>query len=74
MLNRRQLARLKVTPEAEHYVDVYEQLYRCPKCGFRNLGHGNFCTACGAPFTDLGVELLADRIEEVTNIGEVGEC
>lgn len=74
MLDSYQVAKLKVIPEAEHYVDVYEQLYRCPKCGFRNLGHGNFCTACGAPFTDLGVELLLDEIAEVASIGEMGRC
>lgn len=74
MFDSHQLSKLKAVPEAEYYVDVYEQLYRCPKCGFRNLGCGNFCTACGAPFTDLGVELLSEKIAEVVNLGGMGGC
>lgn len=72
MLDSHEISKLKAIPEAEHYVDVYEQLYRCPKCGFRNLGYGNFCTACGAPFTDLGVKLLSEKIAEVMSVGEMG--
>lgn len=65
MLDSYQVSKLEVVPEAEYCVDVYEQLYRCPKCGFRNLGFRNFCTACGAPFTEEGTQIILKNLERL---------
>ena len=44
---------------------------QCSKCGFQHYGtsinHYKFCPACGSPMTDEAVEMVMERLEELSN-------
>ena len=40
---------------------------KCSKCGKITVGKRLFCSSCGAPMTDEAVEMVMERLEELSN-------
>ena len=56
------------TSAIDHFAVV-----KCSKCGHEayamalHVIEGNFCPACGAPMTDEAVQMVMERLEELSN-------
>ena len=56
------------TSAIDHFAVV-----KCSKCGHEayamalHVIEGNFCPACGAPMTDKAVQMVMERLEELSN-------
>ena len=60
-----QVEKMKKEPVEGEYDELYAPTYKCPECGFENIGGGNFCRNCGCLHTDEAVEMVMERMEEL---------
>ena len=69
-VSREQVEKMKKEPVEGEYDELYAPTYKCPECGFENIGRGNFCRNCGCLHTDEAVQMVMEKInnmEEMTN-------
>ena len=69
-VRREQIKKMKKEPVEGEYDELYAPTYKCPECGFENIGKGNFCQNCGCLYTDEAVDMMMEKInnmEEMTN-------
>lgn len=69
-VSREQIKKMKKEPVEGEYDELYAPTYKCPECGFENIGNGNFCQNCGCLYTDEAVDMVMEKInnmEEMTN-------
>ena len=64
-VSRERVEKMKKEPVEGEYDELYAPTYKCPECGFENIGRGNFCRNCGCLHTDKAVEMVMERMEEV---------
>ena len=64
-VSREQVEKMKKEPVEGEYDELYAPTYKCPECGFKNIGRGNFCQNCGCPHTDEAVEMVMERMEMI---------
>lgn len=62
-VRREQVEKMKKEPVEGEYDELYAPTYKCPECGFENIGSGNFCRNCGCLHTDKAVEMVMERWE-----------
>lgn len=62
-VSREQVEKMKKEPVEGEYDELYAPTYKCPECGFENIGSGNFCRNCGCLYTDKAVEMAMERWE-----------
>lgn len=62
-VSREQVEKMKKEPVEGEYDELYAPTYKCPECGFENIGSGNFCRNCGCLHTDKAVEMVMERCE-----------
>ena len=62
-VSREQIKKMKKEPVEGEYDELYAPTYKCPECGFENIGKGNFCQNCGCLYTDEAVEIVMERLE-----------
>ena len=63
-VSREQIKKMKKEPVEGEYDELYAPTYKCPECGFENIGKGNFCQNCGCLYTDEAVQMVMERLEE----------
>ena len=63
-VSRKQVEKMKKEPVEGEYDELYAPTYKCPECGFENIGRGNFCRNCGCLHTDEAVDILLKRWKE----------
>lgn len=61
--SREQIKKMKKEPVEGEYDELYAPTYKCPECGFENIGKGNFCQNCGCLYTDEAVQMVMERLE-----------
>lgn len=61
-VSREQVEKMKKEPVEGGYDELYAPTYKCPECGFENIGSGNFCRNCGCLHTDKAVEMVMERL------------
>lgn len=61
-VSREQVEKMKKEPVEGEYDELYAPTYKCPECGFENIGSGNFCRNCGCLHTDKAVEMVMERL------------
>lgn len=66
-VSREQVEKMKKEPVEGEYDELYAPTYKCPECGFENIGSGNFCRNCGCLYTDKAVEMAMERWEELND-------
>ena len=66
-VSREQIKKMKKEPVEGEYDELYAPTYKCPECGFENIGKGNFCQNCGCLYTDEAVDMMMERMEEMKN-------
>lgn len=69
-VSREQIKKMKKEPVEGEYDELYAPTYKCPECGFENIGKGNFCQNCGCLYTDEAVDMMMERLEKLKN--EIG--
>ena len=62
-VSREQIKKMKKEPVEGEYDELYAPTYKCPECGFENIGKGNFCQNCGCLYTDEAVQMVMERLE-----------
>ena len=62
-VSREQIKKMKKEPVEGEYDELYAPTYKCPECGFENIGKGNFCQNCGCLYTDEAVQMVMERME-----------
>lgn len=62
-VRREQIKKMKKEPVEGEYDELYAPTYKCPECGFENIGKGNFCQNCGCLYTDEAVQMVMERLE-----------
>ena len=62
-VSREQVKKMKKEPVEGEYDELYAPTYKCPECGFENIGSGNFCRNCGCLYTDKAVDMVMERLE-----------
>lgn len=62
-VSREQVEKMKKEPVEGEYDELYAPTYKCPECGFENIGRGNFCRNCGCLHTDEAVDMVIERWE-----------
>ena len=62
-VSREQVEKMKKEPVEGEYDELYAPTYKCPECGFENIGRGNFCRNCGCLHTDEAVEIRLKELE-----------
>ena len=62
-VSREKVEKMKKEPVEGEYDELYAPTYKCPECGFENIGSGNFCRNCGCLHTDKAVEMVMERCE-----------
>ena len=62
-VSREQIKKMKKEPVEGEYDELYAPTYKCPECGFENIGKGNFCQNCGCLYTDEAVQMVIERLE-----------
>lgn len=62
-VSREQIKKMKKEPVEGEYDELYAPTYKCPECGFENIGKGNFCQNCGCLYTDEAVDMMMERLE-----------
>lgn len=62
-VRREQVEKMKKEPVEGEYDELYAPTYKCPECGFENIGSGNFCRNCGCLYTDKAVDMVMERLE-----------
>ncbi|MDU3014120.1 MAG: hypothetical protein E7B44_15325 [Flavonifractor plautii] len=62
-VSREQVEKMKKEPVEGEYDELYAPTYKCPECGFENIGSGNFCRNCGCLYTDKAVDMVMERLE-----------
>ena len=62
-VSREQIKKMKKEPVEGEYDELYAPTYKCPECGFENIGKGNFCQNCGCLYTDEAVDMVMERLE-----------
>ena len=62
-VSREQVEKMKKEPVEGEYDELYAPTYKCPECGFENIGRGNFCRNCGCLHTDEAVDMMMKRWE-----------
>ena len=66
-VSREQVEKMKKEPVEGGYDELFAPTYKCPECGFEDIGRGNFCRNCGCPHTDEAVQMVMERLEEMKN-------
>lgn len=66
-VSREQVEKMKKEPVEGGYDELYAPTYKCPECGFENIGSGNFCRNCGCLHTDKAVEMVMERLEALND-------
>lgn len=66
-VSREQVEKMKKEPVEGEYDELYAPTYKCPECGFENIGSGNFCRNCGCLHTDKAVEMVMERCEALND-------
>lgn len=66
-VSREQVEKMKKEPVEGEYDELYAPTYKCPECGFENIGRGNFCRNCGCLHTDKAVEMTLERWKEAVD-------
>ena len=66
-VSREQIKKMKKEPVEGEYDELYAPTYKCPECGFENIGKGNFRQNCGCLYTDEAVEMVMERWKEVVD-------
>lgn len=61
-VSRERVEKMKKEPVEGEYDELYAPTYKCPECGFENIGSGNFCRNCGCLHTDKAVEMVMERL------------
>lgn len=64
-VSREQIKKMKKEPVEGEYDELYAPTYKCPECGFENIGKGNFCQNCGCLYTDEAVDMMMERLEDL---------
>lgn len=64
-IRREQVEKMKKEPVEGEYDELYAPTYKCPECGFENIGRGNFCRNCGCLHTDDAVDMVMERLEKI---------
>ena len=64
-VSREQIKKMKKEPVEGEYDELYAPTYKCPECGFENIGKGNFCQNCGCLYTDEAVEMVMERLNKL---------
>ena len=67
-VSREQIKKMKKEPVEGEYDELYAPTYKCPECGFENIGKGNFCQNCGCLYTDEAVEMVMERLEALKDV------
>ena len=62
-VSREQVEKMKKAPVKGEYDELYAPTYKCPECGFWDIGRGNFCRNCGCLHTDEAVHMVMGRLE-----------
>lgn len=62
-ISQEQIKKMKKEPVEGGYDELYAPTYKCPECGFENIGKGNFCQNCGCLYTDEAVQMVMERME-----------
>lgn len=66
-VSRERVEKMKKEPVEGEYDELYAPTYKCPECGFENIGSGNFCRNCGCLHTDKAVEMVMERLEALND-------
>ncbi|MFR8953869.1 MAG: hypothetical protein ACLVH7_07140 [Flavonifractor plautii] len=66
-VSREQVEKMKKEPVEGEYDELYAPTYKCPECGFENIGSGNFCRNCGCLYTDKAVDMVMERLEALND-------
>ena len=64
-VSREQIKKMKKEPVEGECDELYAPTYKCPECGFENIGKGNFCQNCGCLYTDEAVDMVMERMEKL---------
>lgn len=66
-VSRERVEKMKKETVGGEYDELYAPTYKCPECGFENIGRGNFCRNCGCLHTDEAVEMVLERLNKLEN-------